>query len=108
MGRMRNPFPYVKSSDAFLMCSRYEPFGLVVLEAMILGVPVISANVASIKEIMDEKYGMIVENSEEGLYNGIKEIIKNQKKFIQYKKNLKDYSYPIVEIVKQIEDLIEE
>ena len=108
MGRMRNPFPYVKSSDAFLMCSRYEPFGLVVLESMILGVPVISADVASIKEIMDEKYGMIVENSEDGLYKGIREIIKNKKKFDKYKKNLEDYSYPIDKIIKQIENLIEE
>lgn len=108
MGRMRNPFPYVKSSDAFLMCSRYEPFGLVVLESMILGVPVISTDVASIKEIMDEKYGMIVENSEDGLYKGIREIIKNKKRFDLYKNNLKDYSYPIDKIIKQIEDLIEE
>ena len=108
MGRMRNPFSYVKSSDAFLMCSRYEPFGLVVLESMILGVPVISTNVASIKEIMDEKYGMIVENSEEGLYKGIKQLIKNKKDFNLYKKNLKNYTYPIEKIVKQIENLIEE
>ena len=108
MGRMRNPFPYVKASDAFLMCSRYEPFGLVVLEAMILGVPVISADVASIREIMDEKYGMIVDNNEEGLYRGIKEIIKNKNKFNKYKNNLKDYTYPINEIIKQIENLIEE
>lgn len=108
MGRMRNPFSYVKSSDAFLMCSRYEPFGLVVLESMILGVPVISTNVASIKEIMDEKYGMIVENSEEGLYKGIKQLIKNKKDFNLYKKNLKNYVYPIDKIVKQIEKLIEE
>ena len=108
MGRMRNPFPYVKASDAFLMCSRYEPFGLVVLEAMILGVPVISADVASIREIMDEKYGMIVDNNEEGLYRGIMEIFKNKNRFNKYKNNLKDYTYPINEIIKQIENLIEE
>jgi len=108
MGRMRNPFPYLKASDAFLMCSRYEPFGLVVLEAMILGVPVISTDVASIKEIMNEKYGMIVDNSEEGLYTGIKEIIENKNKFSEYKNNLKNYTYPINKIIKQIESLIEE
>ena len=57
------------------MPSRYEPFGLVILEAMVLSVPVLSTEVASINEIMDKKYGMIVENSEDGLYNGIKNII---------------------------------
>ena len=108
MGRKRNPFPYVKSSDAFLMCSRYEPLGLVVLEAMILGIPVISTDVASIREIMSEEHGIIVENSEDGLYNGIIEIIKNKKRFIKYRNNLKDYSYPINDIVNQIESLLDD
>jgi len=57
---------------------------------------------------MDEKYGMIVENNEDGLYKGIREIIKNKKRFDGYKKNLLDYSYPIDKIIKQIENLIEE
>ena len=107
-GRMRNPFPYVKASDAFLMCSRYEPFGLVVLEAMLLKVPVISCNVASIREIMDEKYGMIVDNSEDGLYAGIKKIITDKKILPKYKKALNKYKYPINDIVSKIENLIEE
>lgn len=107
-GLKKNPFPYVKSSDVFLMCSRYEPFGLVILEAMILGIPVISTEVASIKEIMDDKYGIIVDNSEEGLYKIIKKIIKNQELLEKYKNNLRDYSYPVKEIINKIEKLIEE
>lgn len=108
MGRMRNPFPYVKASDVFLMCSRYEPFGLVVLEAMVLGVPVISTDVASIREIMDEEYGMIVANSEDGLYDGIKKIVENSKILRKYKENLFDFKYDIDEIVLKIERLLDE
>lgn len=106
-GLKKNPFPYVKSSDIFLMCSRYEPFGLVILESMILGVPVLSTSVASINEIMNKKYGIIVENSEEGLYNGIKEIIKDKKVLNKYKKNLKEYKYPINNIISKIELLLD-
>lgn len=107
MGQKKNPFPYVKASDAFLMCSRYEPFGLVILEAMILDVPVISTDVASIREIMNEKYGMIVENSEEGLYHALLAIIENRKLLKKYKENLKEFKYDIRKIVKQIEDLLD-
>lgn len=107
MGRKKNPFPYVKASDAFLMCSRYEPFGLVILEAMILGVPVISTDVASIREIMDEKYGMIIENSEEGLYNAVLSVINNRKILDRYKSNLKNFKYDTTKIIKQIEDLLD-
>ena len=107
-GLKKNPFPYVKSSDVFLMCSRYEPFGLVILEAMVLNVPVLSTEVASIKEIMDKKYGMIVENTEEGLYEGIKKIIQDKNILNKYKKELNKYEYPIEKIIKQIEKLMEE
>lgn len=107
MGKKKNPFPYVKASDAFLMCSRYEPFGLVILEAMILGVPVISTDVASIREIMNEKYGMIVENNEEGLYHALLAIIDNRKLLNKYRKNLIGFKYDIKKIVKQIEDLLD-
>ena len=107
-GLKKNPFPYVKKSDAFLMCSRYEPLGLVILEAMILKVPVISCEVASITEIMDKKYGMIVENSEDGLYNGIKDVILNKKILNKYKKSLQEYEYPVDGIIKEIEKLMED
>lgn len=106
-GLKKNPFPYVKASDIFLMCSRYEPFGLVILEAMILNVPVISCEVASINEIMDKKYGMIVENNEEGLYEGIKKIIENKSIIKKYQKELKNYKYPVDNIIKEIEKLLE-
>lgn len=108
MGQMKNPFPYVKASDAFIMCSRYEPFGLVILESMILDVPVISTDVASIKEIMDEKYGIITENSEDGLYNAIITIINNKSLLNKYKKNLQTFNYDTKKILKQIESLLDE
>ena len=108
LGRKRNPFPYVLASDCFLMCSRYEPFGLVILESMIVGTPVLSCNVASIKEIMDNKYGLIVDNSNEGLYNGILKIIEDRSILKIKKENLKKYHYNINPILKKIEDLLDE
>lgn len=106
-GLKKNPFPYVLESDAFLMCSRYEPFGLVILESMILNVPVISTEIASINEIMDKKYGMIVENSFDGLYQSIKGIINNKNKLKKYKQNLLNYIYPVENIISEIELLLE-
>ena len=108
MGKKKNPFPYVKASSLFLMCSRYEPFGLVVLESMVLGVPVLSTDVASINEIMDKNYGFVVENSEDGLYNGIKKFIQDNKLLNKYKKNLSGFKYDVEEIVLKIESLLDE
>ena len=56
---------------------------------------------------MNEKYGMIVENSEEGLYHALLAIIENRKLLKKYKENLKEFKYDIRKIVKQIEDLLD-
>ena len=108
LGRMRNPFPYVKDSDLFLMCSRYEPFGLVILEALILKVPVLSTDVASIKEIMNDDYGFMCENNEIALKESLIKIIDNPEVLKEKKKNLNNYKYDINTILKQIEDLLNE
>ena len=107
LGKMSNPYSYVKKSDCFIMCSRYEPFGLVILEAMILKVPVLSLDVLSIREILTDNYGEIFENSEQGLYDGILDVISNKKKWNSYKKNLDKYNYDVKSIIKQIEKLFE-
>lgn len=108
LGRKSNPFPYVKKSDCFLMCSRYEPFGLVILEAMILKVPVLALDVLSIREIFSDGYGEIFPNDEDGLYKGIIDVISNQKKWKQYKKNLDKYNYDVKKIITKIEKLLDE
>ncbi|MBQ9117995.1 MAG: glycosyltransferase [Clostridia bacterium] len=42
LGKKENPFPYLKQADLFVCPSREESFGLVILEAMLLGIPVIT------------------------------------------------------------------
>lgn len=107
LGRKSNPFPYVKKSDCFIMCSRYEPFGLVILEAMILKVPVLALDVLSIREIMKKDYGEIFPNNEQGLYDGILDVINKREKWKKYQSNLTDYNYDVKEIINKIERLLD-
>ena len=105
VGNQPNPFTYVKASDMFILSSFHESFGNVMIEALILGVPVLATKVATIDEILDEKSGMKVENSEEGLYKGLKKILKDPKLIQEYKTNLKKYKYPNDKIIKEITEL---
>lgn len=76
LGERENPYQYMKNADVYLCASRYEGYGLVVAEAIILGKPVISTNVSGPSEILDKgKYGLIVENTQDGVYSGMKAIL---------------------------------
>jgi len=108
LGKMNNPYPYVKESDLFIMCSHNEGFGNVIIESFVLGVPVLSLEIASIKEIMTDSYGMIYSNSFEGLYNGIRDVLDNHEELDKYKNNLKNYHYDTKKIINQIESLLDE
>jgi glycosyltransferase involved in cell wall biosynthesis len=57
-----NPYPAMKSADAFVLSSRFEGFSLVVLEALALGVPVVATDCPSgPAEILEGgRYGLLV------------------------------------------------
>lgn len=75
VGSQVNPYPYIQESDLLVCSSYFEGYNLTVAEAMILGIPVLSTDCAGPREILDGgKYGMLVENSEAGLYEGIKKL----------------------------------
>ncbi len=68
---MPNPYPVLKKCDYFVLSSLYEGFGLVLAEADILGLPVISTDIPGPKTFMQKHGGTLVECSEAGLLDGM-------------------------------------
>ena len=62
LGAKKNPYPWIKNSKLLVHSSRYEGFGLVLVEALILDKVVISTNCkVGPREILDNgKYGSLV------------------------------------------------
>lgn len=111
LGKQRNPYKYMKQADLYVCSSLYEGFNLTVAEAMILGVPVLSTKCTGPCEILDDgKYGVIVENSEEGLYQGLKEFLTDRDKLLKYKEKAKERKdfFDEERICKEIEGLLGE
>lgn len=90
LGQQSNPYKYMKQADLYVCSSLYEGFNLTVAEAMILGVPVLSTECTGPCEILDNgKFGMIVKNNEEGLYQGLKTLLTDKDKLANYQEKVK-------------------
>lgn len=91
VGLQSNPYPYMKFADAFIMSSLFEGLPMTIKEAQILGTPTFSTKFGSAEEaILSGKQGEICENSTEGLYHMVKELISNSDKLKIYKNYLLD------------------
>ncbi len=77
LGAKKNPYPYLKNSDALLMSSEFEGYPVVFVEAKILNKPIITTDVSDAKKDISGKFGIVVEKSEKGVYKGMKEFLKN-------------------------------
>ena len=90
-----NPYPFIKNADIYILSSRYEGFPTVLFEAITLKKKIIATDVSGVREMLaDGKLGLIVENSEDGIYEGMKKALKNPDSFQQYEEHLKDYEMP--------------
>lgn len=77
LGFRDNPYKYVSKSDLYICSSRREGFSTAVTEALIAGVPVVSTKCSGAEELLgkNNEYGIVVENSTEGIYSGIKAML---------------------------------
>lgn len=76
LGVKLNPYPYIKNADVLVQSSRHEGWGIIVSEAKILNVPIVSTDVAGAKEQLKDGFnGTVVDINEESLYNGIKKLL---------------------------------
>lgn len=84
LGFQSNPYPFMRAADILVSASIYEGFSTFVTEGLILGRPIVTTDCSGMEELLGKnQYGLIVENSEDGLYDGLAEMIQN-KELLQY------------------------
>ncbi len=112
LGFHKNPYKYIAKSDLYVCSSWREGFSTAVSEALILGIPVVSTNCSGAKELLGEnnEYGIVTENSTEGIYKGIKEILTQPNLLNHYKKQaeIRAEFFSKEKTVKAVEHLLDE
>lgn len=106
LGQKENPYPYVKQADYFCLLSNFEGYGMVLEEAKILGKSIIITDTAAREAVEKYKNSIILENNEEKIYEGLKEIIEKNVK-VEFSNNNNE-KYDNNKFIEKIEELIEE
>jgi glycosyltransferase involved in cell wall biosynthesis len=90
LGFKNNPYKYFKNALFLVLCSKYEGFGIVLIESLACGKPVISFDcISGPKEIIvDQENGLLVENQNfEKLTDALNTFVEDEKLYENCKKN---------------------
>ncbi len=113
LGYQTNPYAYVSKCDLFVCASHSEGFSTAATEALIVGTPVCTVEVSGMREMLGEnnEYGMVTENNEDALYEGIKRMLTEPGLLAHYKEQaeVRGKMFSTEETVRAVETfLIEE
>lgn len=68
---LKNPMPVLKRCNLFMLPSKYEGLGLVLLEADTLGLPVFATDIPGPRGFMNSNGGLLVPDTSEGVLDGM-------------------------------------
>lgn len=101
LGSKKNPYPYLKNSNCLIFSSKYEGYGMVLDEARVLNIPIISSNCGAGKEIVTHDNGFVYEK-EEALVKYMEKMLTNP---IKINKTF-DYQKFNQEITEKINEIL--
>lgn len=110
LGYQTNPYKYVSKCDLFVCASFAEGFSTAATEALIVGTPVCTVEVSGMKEMLgnNNEYGVVTENDEKALYQGIKNLLNDSQLLDHYRKhaNIRGKSFSTESTVKAVEEML--
>ena len=91
---------FMRNADVFVLPSFYETFGVVLIEALASGVPVVASKTGGVPEVFTPKEGILIEpGNEEELLKALRFVLQNPQAFPREKLRdfaVKNYSFAAV------------
>lgn len=110
LGYRTNPYKYVSKCNLFVCASTAEGFSTAATEALIVGTPVCTVDVSGMKEMLGEnnEYGVVTENSEKALYQGIKRLLDDPVLLSRYRKKVAECgkAFSTENTVRAVEEML--
>ena len=111
MGYCKNPYPYIKNADIIVCSSIYEGISTVVQEALILGKAIVATPCTGMEELLGQsEYGIVAEDSENGLYDALCRMLGSREVEEYYRKKAVEYRSRLEKkyVLRQTEELFKE
>lgn len=110
LGYQTNPYKYVSRCDLFVCASHAEGFSTAATEALIVGTPVCTVEVSGMKEMLgkNNEWGLVTDNDEESLYQGIKRLLDDPALLVYYKEKAAQRAkmFSTENTVKAVEEML--
>ena len=109
LGIRKNPFPYVRKADAFVLTSRHEGYCLATLEAKILGKIIIATDIESNREqITSYENGILCKLDAEDFASKIMELANDKSLKNKIENNLKNENFDYTDEFQKLYKLMGE
>lgn len=110
LGYKTNPYKYVSKCDLFVCSSISEGFSTAVTESLIVGTPVCTVEVSGMKEMLGDnnEYGIVTENSEDALYEGIVGLLNDPSLLSHYRRQaeIRGREFNTKNTVRAVEEML--
>lgn len=109
VGMKENPYPYIRQADLYVQPSRFEGYPMTILEALVLGQPVVSTNNNGAREIIDDGVtGLLCPTDVDCIANEVEKLILDNEKIRNLKRNVEklDFEMRNNQCIASLEKLI--
>ena len=89
-----NPYPYIRRADLYVQPSRFEGYPMTVLEALVLGKPIVSTDNGGAGEMLTEGVtGTLCPISSEGIAQAVHDLLNDQTLLNQMRRNVENTDF---------------
>lgn len=108
LGMKSNPYPYMKKCDLFIQPSLFEGYSLSIMEAKILGTPILATYAAAGNQLENGIDGFLCDTNTESVYENLLSLYKNREKLENCKKTLMNFDFESInqKIIFDIEKML--
>lgn len=108
LGMKSNPYPYIKKCDLFIQPSLFEGYSLSIMEAKILGIPILATYAAAGNQIENGIDGFLCDTNTTSVYENILKLYENREDLENCKTALMSYDFDSInqKIILQLENFL--